>query len=134
MITARNGIKFNLASNSANLNQTQNAERPKAADRLLTVLQRGHRLRLHAEDAVPDVVGGQHSELVGGERLQPADRGQALELAHTHTHTDPVLLIKEQQRWSVTGTILRPQPLVISPGSTESLSGTERTPPLSRSC
>lgn len=44
----------------------QNAKSPNAVELhgFLTVLQRGHRLRLHAEDAVSYVVGGQHSKLV----------------------------------------------------------------------
>lgn len=106
--------------------------------RFLTVLQGRHRLRLYAEDAVSNVVGGQHSKLVWGKRLQPADRRQALKHAHRRTCLAPlcsvkVLLIKEQQRSSVTWKILPLQPLVISPGSTDSLSGTNRTSSFSRS-
>ena len=40
----------------------------------LTVLQSGHSLRLFAEDTVPDIVGGQHPELVRREGLQPTDK------------------------------------------------------------
>lgn len=38
-----------------------------------TVLQRGDGLALPAVLAVPDVIGGFHTELVGRERLQPSE-------------------------------------------------------------
>lgn len=42
----------------------------------LTILQGGDRLCLGAEVAVPDVVGGLHSQFVGGERVQAVERGK----------------------------------------------------------